>query len=433
MLTFVYALLPLGAWAFALRRWQRHRQHQPVLGLVFACILGAFIGIGFVLLNAWLLDGHVPTADAARTIHVCVAAACAIKIADWWTMGRMCRWLGVRADRARRGHGLLLIAFLLQRAFMLTLTLAYVFALLLAYRPRVIDAVTPAARKLTWQQERFTSADDIELSGWFLPAPGRSGGAASSTTVLICHGIGSRKQQQMGLAEFLLGQGYNVMLFDFRGHGASGGNSVSYGLRERFDVLAAARQAKERYPTRARRIVGLGTNTGAAALIMAAVEPGGELIDAVVLVDPFASLDSLVRETADRLLPMGLRQVARWLSLPVASCHAGGWLGSFTPADSVDGIWPRPVLVIHGRGQTFVPPEQEMQVYRRLSWPREQFWPSDNYQKSRATIKAVRSDADLVKSLFRQWMGLSDPTTNDAGVRARMLEFIEESRREPVI
>ena len=94
---------------------------------------------------------------------------------------------------------------------------------------------------------------------------------------------------------------------------------------------------------------------------------------------------------------------------------------------------PRPVLVIHGRGQTFVPPEQEMEVYRRLSWPRQEFWPSDNYQKSRAAIKAVRSDTELIKSLFRQWMGLSDPTTSDPGVRARMLEFIEEARPEPVI
>ena len=433
MLTIAYVLLPLGAWAFVLRRWRQHRQHQPILGLVFACILGALIGIGVVLLNAWLLDGHVPTADAAQTIHVCVAAACAIKIADWWSMGQLCRWLGIRREQARRGHGLLLVAFVLQRAFMLALTLAYVFALVLAYRPRVIDGVTPSVRKLAWQQERFTSADGIDLSGWFLAAPGRPGGTAGSTTVLICHGVGSRKQQQIGLAELLVGQGYNVMLFDFRAHGTSGGNSCSYGLRERFDVLAAARQVKQRYPQRARRIVGLGTNTGAAALMMAAVEPGGELLDALVLVDPFASFAALAGENADRLLPAGLRQVARWVSVPLASCHAGGWLGSFNPADSVDAIWPRPVLVIHGRGQTFVPPEQEMEVYRRLSWPRQEFWPSDNYQKSRAAIKAVRSDTELIKSLFRQWMGLSDPTTSDPGVRARMLEFIEEARPEPVI
>jgi pimeloyl-ACP methyl ester carboxylesterase len=433
MLTAVYVLLPLGAWAFALRRWQRHRQHQPVLGLVFACILGTLFGIGFVLLNAWLLDGHVSTADAARTIDVCVAAACAIKIADWWSMGRLCRWLGIRRDGAPRRHTLALVAFLVQRAFMLTLTLGYVFALLLAYRPRVSDGVTPATRKLAWQQERFKSADGIDVSGWFLSAPGRPGGTAGSTTVLICHGVGSRKQQQMGLTEFLVGQGYNVMVFDFRAHGSSAGNACSYGLLERFDVLAAARQVKQRYPERARRVVGLGINTGAVALTLAAADPQGSAIDALILVEPWADFPEMVAEVSNRLLPVGLRQVVRWVSVPLASCHVGGWLGSFRPAGVMDDLWPRPVLVIHGRGQTFVSREQEMQFYGRAAWPREEFWPSDNYRKSQAVMKSVRSDADLVKLLFRQWVGLSDPTTSDPGVRARMIEFIEDARPQPVI
>ncbi|MFI5381545.1 MAG: alpha/beta hydrolase [Tepidisphaerales bacterium] len=432
-LMFVYALLPLGAWAFALRRWQRHGQVGPAGSLLVTCVIATLAGIGVVLLNTWLLEGHVSTSDAARTIHVCVAAACAIKIADWWSMGRVCRWLGVGREQARRGRGMLLLAFLLQRAFMLTVTLGYVIALLLVYRPKVTDGTTPTARKLAWHQERFTSADGVSLSGWFLPAPGKPADNGGATTVLICHGVGSRKQQQLGLAEFLVGQGYNVMLFDFRAHGASGGNAFSYGVRERLDVLAAARQVRQRYPDRARRIVGLGMNTGAAALVMAAADREGDLIDGLVVVEPWAGFDGMATEVSRQLLPAGLRQVARWVSLPLASCHAGAWLGSWDLAASADALWPRPVLVIHGRGQTFVAPMQEMQLYQWLPGPRDEFWPSDNYQISRTRVKSVRNDADLVKLLFRQWMGLVDPTTGDAGARARIIEFLHDARPQSVI
>ncbi len=88
--------------------------------------------------------------------------------------------------------------------------------------------------------------DDISLSGYIIKNKG------SKKTIIICHGYGDSKFMVGGrtpsdvkidnikLAKLFLTQGYNTLLFDFRGHGDyAGKNGVTIGYNEQQDLLGA--------------------------------------------------------------------------------------------------------------------------------------------------------------------------------------------------
>jgi len=64
-------------------------------------------------------------------------------------------------------------------------------------------------------------------------------------------------------------EGFAVLMFDFRGHGESGGNRSSLGLLEKRDVTGALDWLAEKKP---RRVGVFGAGMGAHAAVLAAVE-----------------------------------------------------------------------------------------------------------------------------------------------------------------
>ncbi len=76
---------------------------------------------------------------------------------------------------------------------------------------------------------------DWKISGLlFLPDENLMS-AMSTPAVIICHGLGSRKERHIEFADFLLQNGYSSLVLDLRGHGQSEGFLNGY---EWLDVLA---------------------------------------------------------------------------------------------------------------------------------------------------------------------------------------------------
>ena len=79
----------------------------------------------------------------------------------------------------------------------------------------------------------FKSTDGVTLRGWLLR------GAPKAGPVVVCHDLGESKTAVMNIAIALNEAGLTVLAFDFRGHGASGGDGSTLGLNEVRDVLGA--------------------------------------------------------------------------------------------------------------------------------------------------------------------------------------------------
>ena len=82
-----------------------------------------------------------------------------------------------------------------------------------------------------WRNVQITARDGITLHAWLLrPRSGQAG------CVLLLHGLGGGRAGVLGFAALLLSHGYTVLTPDNRGLGESGGDIVTYGVREADDV-----------------------------------------------------------------------------------------------------------------------------------------------------------------------------------------------------
>ena len=204
--------------------------------------------------------------------------------------------------------------------------------------------------------EFLSRRKDVSLSGWYVP------GQDSSPHLIFVHGIGSVRSgdNAVELAARMVDLGYNVLLFDLRGHGSSGGDKVSGGFFEKLDVLGAFDYLVERGVDPSR--IGLmGFSMGAATSIMAAAEE--PRITAVAADSPFADASDLIAREAARKTPF-----PEWMMpifIPATKLMAkqiyGIDIGSLVPEKSVAELG-YPVIVIHGLADDRIPWEHGQRV-----------------------------------------------------------------------
>jgi len=191
------------------------------------------------------------------------------------------------------------------------------------------------------------------LRGWIFPPAG----APRGLTVVYLHGIGDDRASGTWLAERLGRRGVEVVTFDGRAHGASGGEACTYGALERGDVARLLDRLG------AGRVVLLGVSLGAAVALQAAA--GDPRVVGVVAVAPFADLASIARERAP------------WFASDAqvrAAVALAGREGGFDPAEASPlRAAPRlavPVLLVHGEADAETSPSHSRRIFEALAGPR---------------------------------------------------------------
>ena len=106
----------------------------------------------------------------------------------------------------------------------------------------------------------FTSADGLELSGWYAPSENRA-------AVLMVSSARGDRSATVDHAVLMADHGYGVLLYDARGTGQSEGTPNGYGWGWERDVAGALDFLDERPDVDPSRIGGLGFSTGADVLI----------------------------------------------------------------------------------------------------------------------------------------------------------------------
>jgi alpha-beta hydrolase superfamily lysophospholipase len=177
--------------------------------------------------------------------------------------------------------------------------------------------MTPDVMGLYYETVHFNSLDGTSLEGWYIPsleaddvlAEGDKALRRQRPGVVLCHEIGANRSQLLGLASVLHHQGFEVMLFDFRCCGDSGGDYRTFGLREREDVLAAVHCLQGKPRVRDDRVAIVGQGIGAVAALGAAGLDHS--IRAVVAADIDRNLQTAVtRKLGETPLPQQLCSAA---------------------------------------------------------------------------------------------------------------------------
>jgi pimeloyl-ACP methyl ester carboxylesterase len=179
---------------------------------------------------------------------------------------------------------------------------------------------------------------EVGLAGWYVPAA--SGLPPNGATVVIVHGWGSNKSDQLDRAAMLHGS-FNLLLVDLRNHGQSGEAATTQGVREAADLRAMLDWLETaKGPD---RVAVLGVSMGGATALYAAA--ADDRIDAVIAESTHAAIANAIQARLERSgYPLALP--GSWAVLLGTLMRTGVDVSSADPIQSIERLDGRPVLVI---------------------------------------------------------------------------------------
>lgn len=141
-------------------------------------------------------------------------------------------------------------------------------------------------------------------------------------------------------ARFLHAAGYSTLLIDLQATGESKGEAITFGWRERHDVLAAVAFTRKRAPNA--KVAIIGSSLGGAATLLA--EPD---VDAIVLEAVYPSIDRAVQNRIAIRTGNTMAQLASPLLLWQLKPRLGVSADALRPIDHIGNL-RCPLLVISG-------------------------------------------------------------------------------------
>jgi uncharacterized protein len=275
----------------------------------------------------------------------------------------------------------------------LFLCVCVAFSFVISHKQAQKVFVSPVEFGLAWEDIRLRTSDGIELKGWWIPAK------AATRTLIFLHGYGGTYDPDLKYVPAFHAKGFNVLLFDFRAHGRSGGGYTTVGALERRDCLAALDFALER----GSRAIGLlGFSMGGRVAILTA--PGCPQVKAVVSDGGPALLSTVA------LVELQRKGIPRWLGkilafmMELGMCLCSG-IDVFhqEPLLQAAKLSPLPVLFIHGDHDPYTHLD-ELERMVRAAGPNAECW---------RIAEAGHRDADVfrpdeynkrVMAFFERWL-----------------------------
>jgi alpha-beta hydrolase superfamily lysophospholipase len=201
--------------------------------------------------------------------------------------------------------------------------------------------VQPVLSHSDWS---VATRDGVTLRGWLFPTTSPPKGL-----IVYLHGKDANRSFGARIAERYVPRGYEVLTFDLRAHGRSGGWLTTYGAREVGDLA----QALDTVPIDP--VILIGQSLGAAIALQAAAS--NSRVRGVVAVASFADLETRVREAAGRL---DVAPSFDWLAT-----NAGFRVQDISLREAATRIRV-PVLLVHGTRDTVTSFHHSQDIFNAL-------------------------------------------------------------------
>jgi fermentation-respiration switch protein FrsA (DUF1100 family) len=221
------------------------------------------------------------------------------------------------------------------------LLLAYVVQDRLLYFPLGEVRATPSVLRLPYEDVRLATQDGQTLAAWWIPAQ------KERAVLLFCHGNAGNISHRLDSIDIFNRLGLSVLIFDYRGYGASTGRPSEQGTYR--DADAAWRYLVEVQKKQPERIILFGESLGGA---VAADSASRRKAGGLIIMSSFTSIPALARE----LYPF----------LPVR------WLVKFRYAtiDKIGAI-AAAKLIIHSPDDEIIPFAQGRALYEKAAEPKQ--------------------------------------------------------------
>ncbi|MFQ5576553.1 MAG: alpha/beta hydrolase [Anaerolineae bacterium] len=201
---------------------------------------------------------------------------------------------------------------------------------------------TPERYGLPFEDVFLATGDGAAIHGWWFPAE------QSVAALLFCHGNAGNISHRLENVAGLVGAGFSVFIFDYRGYGQSRGRPSEAGLAA--DARAAWARLRQLAPPGKPRLV-FGRSLGGAVAIGLAAEAGPDGPDGLIVESSFTGLGAMA---------------AKVLRLPRLERLVRGY-PSLERLERVRA----PMLVIHGTADDLIPFEHGQQLFAAANSPKQ--------------------------------------------------------------
>lgn len=259
---------------------------------------------------------------------------------------------------------------------------------------RIFDQRASSAFSKSPQDVRFLSTDGVEIAGWFVPSK------LSNKTIILVHGMNSSRTDEFDghfpeFAAALEREGFTILMIDLRGHGQSGNARFTFGLTERRDVIGAVNWLKSK-GYKPQEIGVLGVSMGSATAIGATVDDPD--IGALVTDSGYAEVYPVMQYNWSKV--SGLPNVFLPSTMMFGSFLTGYDLISAKPVNEIGRISPRPILIIHGVADPFIPVKQAYEL--KNAAPSSEYWETSANKHPESYNANPKAYVKRVSSFFRQ-------------------------------
>jgi len=227
----------------------------------------------------------------------------------------------------------------------------------LFFYPQKQERFNPAAQVFSPEDIYFKTPDGITLHGWLFVANPHAQG-----TILILHGNAENLSTHVNSVLWLIREGFNIFIFDYRGYGRSEGKPNLKGVH--VDAEAALKTVLGMPETIGKRVVVLGQSLGGAiAVYTVANFPQKDRIAALALDSAFSSYRLIAREK------LGLFFLTWPFQYPLSFLFND----DYSPVKWISKVAPVPVLIMQGVNDPVVPTHHGFLLYEAALMPKD-FW-----------------------------------------------------------
>lgn len=207
-------------------------------------------------------------------------------------------------------------------------------------------------QQLSYEQVYIKSFDGTKLAAMYYH------NADNAPVVIQFHGYrGNAIREYAGCSKLAIREGFNSLVVDQRGHGKSGGHTITFGIRERYDCKAWAEYAAKRFGNVP--VFLCGVSMGAATVLMASNLDLPANVKGIIADCPYSSSEAIIRKVCcDVKFP---DKIVYPFVVLGALIFGGFRIGASSALESVKQT-NLPILLIHGDDDRFVPCDMSNEI-----------------------------------------------------------------------
>ncbi len=217
-------------------------------------------------------------------------------------------------------------------------------------KPMMLELIDEM-EKIPFEEVRIKSFDGLTLYGRYYHVK------EGAPVQIQFHGYrGTAIRDFCGGNKLAREMGQNTLVIDQRAHGKSEGKTICFGIKEKYDCLAWAKYAAERFE--GVPIVLSGVSMGGATVLMASELDLPQSVKCIVADCPYSSPEEIIGQECGK---MG---IPAKLGMPFVKLGAGifGNLKIRGGAEEAVKNAKVPILILHGEADRFVPCDMSRKI-----------------------------------------------------------------------